>query len=56
MVAVSLKKLRSEAAEALGEIGPDAKEAVTALTPLAKDRNKDVRKAAADALRKLQGK
>ena len=49
------KTLRSEAAEALGEIGPDATEAIPVLTPLTKDKNKDVRKAAADALRNSKG-
>ena len=48
--------VRGEIAESLGEIGPDAKDAAPALTALLKDKNKDVRKNAAEALKKIQEK
>jgi HEAT repeat protein/beta-lactamase regulating signal transducer with metallopeptidase domain len=46
---------RREAAEALGNLGPDAKAAVPALTKLLDDRQEQVRKAARVALNKIQG-
>jgi HEAT repeat protein len=42
-----------DAAEALGRIGPPAKAAVPALRDLLKDKNPDVRKAAGEALKKI---
>ena len=48
--------LGQQAAEALGEIGAPAKDAVPALNLLLKDKNKDVRKYAAEALSKIQSK
>jgi HEAT repeat protein len=44
---------RAQAALVLGEIGPDAKDAVPALRDALKDRNRGVRVAAAEALRKV---
>jgi len=41
--------------EALGRIGPDAKEALPVLERLSNDTNPDVRKAAAEALKKIRG-
>ena len=49
------ERVRAEAAEVLGNIGPDSKDAV-ALTAALKDRNKDVRKNAAEAIKKIEGK
>ena len=43
-----------EAIEALGTIGRDAKDAIDALTTLKLDSNKDVREAAAAALKKIK--
>ncbi len=45
--------VRRAAAEALGGIGPEAKEAVPDLRAALKDRNVGVRQAAAVALRKI---
>jgi HEAT repeat protein len=42
------------AAKALGKIGPQAKNAVPALMELLKDKESNVQKAAAEALRKIQ--
>ena len=46
--------VRSIAAEALAEIGPDAKEAIPALERASQDENKHVREAAAAALAKIR--
>ena len=43
-------------AQTLGEIGPDAKAAIPALREGLKDKDENVRKAAAEALGKIQGK
>ncbi len=45
--------VRAEAAKALGEIQPDSVEASRALKPLLKDEYPSVRKAAAEALKKI---
>jgi hypothetical protein len=45
--------VRSEAATAVGKIGPDARDAVPALTALLQDPNEEVRKVAATALEKI---
>ena len=42
------------AAESLGRIGPAARSAVPALKEFLKDKDGDVRKAAAEALKKIQ--
>ncbi len=47
---------RSAAAEALGAIGPDAKESIAALTKALKDPSPDVRQAAGAALKQIRGK
>ena len=44
------------AVEALGGIGPDAKEAVPALKALLADKDEDVRAAAEEALSKIESK
>jgi HEAT repeat protein len=49
-------KVRAGACMALGEIGPDAKEALFALSSLQRDRDANVRDAATDAMRKVQRK
>ena len=46
---------RVHAAEALGRLGPLAKDAAAALKKALKDENPDIRKAAADALRAIGG-
>ena len=46
--------VRAAAAWALAEIGCDDKAAVSALTEALKDKDEDVRKAAAEALKKIQ--
>jgi HEAT repeat protein len=46
--------VRKSAAEALGRIGPAAKDAVPALNELLKDEFKEVRAAAQAALKKIQ--
>ncbi len=46
--------LRGWVARRLGEVGPPAKAAIPALTKALKDQSKDVRKAAAEALKKIQ--
>lgn len=48
--------VRSVAAEALGAIGPAAQEAIPALKEATKDKNADVRVAAAEALKKIEAK
>jgi HEAT repeat protein len=49
--------LREASAKALGEIGPATKEAREALLRVSKeDEDEDVRRAAAEALTKIQGK
>jgi len=48
------RKVRQQAAEALGDLGPDAKAAVPELEKLLKDRHKYVRRAAAEALKKIR--
>jgi HEAT repeat protein len=45
--------VRQRAIRALGRIGPRAKAAVPALSQALKDKNAQVRKVAADALRKI---
>ncbi len=45
---------RRWAAEILGDVGPPAKAATPALTKVLKDESEDVRKAAAEALKKIQ--
>jgi len=47
-------ELRGAAVLALGEIGPGARSAIPALTLSLKDESADVRKAAAQALGKIQ--
>ena len=47
------RELRLRAAEALGDIGPPAKTAIGALTKMLKDKDKGIRKAAADAIEKI---
>jgi HEAT repeat protein len=53
------RDIQVDAATALGDIGPDAKSAVQALTEVTKlkggKKNKAFKKAAADALQKIQG-
>ena len=51
----TFSRIRKSTAEALGRIGPEAKEAVPALERLLKDSDGDVRKAAAEALEKIRG-
>jgi HEAT repeat protein len=46
--------VRRDAARALGQIGPAARDAAAALRLAAKDRNPQVRKAAAEALQEIQ--
>jgi HEAT repeats/Beta-propeller repeat/HEAT repeat len=46
-------KVASQSATALGQIGPEAKEAVPDLRAALKDQDDDVRRAAAEALRKI---
>ena len=48
--------VRQAAAGALGQIGPDAKDAVPDLREAQKDSNKAVSRAAGMALRRIQGK
>ena len=48
--------VRQAAAEALGRIGPAAKEAVPALKQAENDPSDDVSEAAADALARVEGK
>ena len=50
------KVVPAEAAEVLGRIGPAGVAAVPDLRGLAKDRNKAVRAAAAEAVTQIQGK
>ena len=47
--------VRIHAAEALGEIGPDAKEMVPVLIEALKDKDENVSEAAAEALKKIEG-
>jgi hypothetical protein len=47
--------VRSSAARSLGEIGPDAKIAITALTGALDDRDQFVRTSATEALRRIRG-
>jgi HEAT repeat protein len=51
----SLPKAQEAAAEALGALGPLAKDAVGPLTEASTDKNESVRAAAAKALRKIKG-
>lgn len=46
---------RARAARDLGRMGPEAKFAVARLKELLRDENEDVRKAAAEALRRIEG-
>jgi HEAT repeat protein len=45
--------IRAAAATALGQIGPDAKAAIAALTAALKDKDESVRRAAAEAIKKI---
>jgi HEAT repeat protein len=47
--------LRVQAAGALGDLGPEARDAVPALKKLLDDPNEEVRRTAADSLAKIQG-
>ena len=47
--------LRMQAAGALGDLGPEARDAVPALRKLLEDPNEDVRRTAAESLTKIQG-
>jgi len=49
------KLTRALAAFALGLVGPDAKPTIPALTQALKDKDEDVREAAAEALRTIRG-
>ncbi|HLY07741.1 MAG TPA: HEAT repeat domain-containing protein [Planctomycetota bacterium] len=49
-------RARQDAARILGDVGTDARSAAPALTAALDDENDDVRKAAAEALGKVQGK
>ena len=49
-------ELRRYAAELLGEIGPSAREALPALIKALKDRNREVRNCAAQAISKIMPK
>ncbi|HVR86802.1 MAG TPA: HEAT repeat domain-containing protein [Planctomycetota bacterium] len=49
-------RARQDAARLLGEVGTDARSAAPALTAALEDDNEDVRKAAQEALGKVQGK
>lgn len=53
---ISAEDARCCAAEALGKIGPEAKEAVPALVEALKDEDEYVRKAAAEAMEKIEAK
>ena len=46
--------MRKKAADALGELGSAAKDAIPALTKVLKDEDKDVRDAAQTALAKIK--
>lgn len=48
------EEFRCKAANALGELGPDAKIAVPVLTELLNDKNEEIRKAAREALEKIK--
>jgi len=48
--------VRKDAADALGELGPMAQEAIPALEIAMEDERKDVRDAAAKAIKKIRGK
>ena len=50
------KAVRAEAAEVLGRIGPAAEAAIPELQAMAKDRNKAVRAASAEAVKQIRGK
>jgi HEAT repeat protein len=47
--------MREAAAQSLGDIGPDAKDAVKVLEPARIDPSVNVREAAAAALKKIKG-
>ncbi|HEV3028500.1 MAG TPA: HEAT repeat domain-containing protein, partial [Planctomycetota bacterium] len=49
-------RARQDAARLLGEVGTDARSAAPALQAALDDENEDVRKAAQEALGKVQGK
>jgi HEAT repeat protein len=49
-------RARQDAARLLGDVGPDARSAIPALNEAMEDPNDEVRKAATDALGKVQGK
>jgi HEAT repeat protein len=51
---VNLVALRRQIVEALGQMGPRAKAAAPVLTEVAREENEDVRRAAEEALEKLQ--
>lgn len=51
--AAATEEMRMATARALGEVGPEARAAVSRLTVMLKDKNNDVRQAAEDALAKI---
>ncbi len=51
---LKIEELRRDAADALGKLGLAAKTAVPALTTLLNDKDEDIRKAASEALKKIQ--
>jgi len=50
----SSRRFRAKAAVLLGQLGPEAKEAIPALTQALQDQDATVREAAAEALKKIQ--
>jgi HEAT repeat protein len=49
-------RIRYYAAKALGKIGPDARNAVSALKSAMQDNDKDTRQAATDAIKRIEGR